>query len=300
MSNNQISPYLQIFKKRIFFDIVADGCGSGCVYCFSKHPQNEQSFLSIDTLDMLCDRICEVPNCHEYILSFCPNTEPMKSKESRALVYHVVERLHSQFKFIQIATKEKIPIEYLDNLNSLVGTPSKIRISISLPYLEHVSLIEPYAAGVDQRLQNFYNIRLFPNLCSILYLRPFNIQMVQNQERYAEIIETYAPNEICVGAEFVPKVDSQQLCTFMYDKKLAPAIFTKPELEDVFAFAKYLREKTHRKIFFSSICNIANQSDYGCLLNLRNFDHRYCIDCEIENRRSNNGFTEEYETDPQI
>lgn len=281
MSNNHISPYLQVFKKRIFFDIVSDGCGSGCVYCFSKNPQNKQTFLKEETLDILCDRICEIPDCQEYILSFCPNTEPMKSSKSRELVYYVIKRLHSHVKYIQIATKENIPIEYLKQLDALVHTPSKIRISISLPYLDQVALIEPNAACVNLRLQNFYNIKPFPGLCSILYLRPFNAQMRDNQDRYVEIIETYKPDEICVGAEFVPKVDSQQLCTFMYDNDLAPSIFTKPDLDDVFAFASYLRNRTHCKIFFSSVCNIANQSNYGCVLNLYNYNHQYCHDCEI-------------------
>ncbi len=285
MSNNPISPYLQIFQKRIFFDIASDGCGSGCVYCFSKHPQNKQIFLSQETLDILCDRICEIPDCQEYILSFCPNTEPMKSDKSRQLVYYVIERLHAHVKFIQIATKENIPVAYLQKLDALVHTPSKIRISISVPYLDNAALIEPNAASVDLRLQNFRNIKAFPSLCSILYLRPFNAQMIQNQDRYVEIIKTFEPDEICVGAEFVPKVDSQQLCTFMYDHNLAPAIFTQAGLDNVFAFAACLRSKTHRKIFFSSVCNIANQSDYGCILNLYNYDHRYCDDCEINGKR---------------
>lgn len=282
MKNNEISPYLQIFHKRIFFDIASEGCGSGCVYCFSRHPDQKQRFLSMENIDTLCDRICQIPDRHGYILSFCPNTEPMKCAQSRELVYHVIRRLHSQVKFIQIATKERIPVEYLQKLDLLVQTPAKVRVSISLPYLDQASLIEPNAAQVCDRLENFHAIRPFSSLRSVLYLRPFNPQMLQNRHRYARLIEKYAPDEICVGAEFVPKVDSQQLCTFMYDNDLAPSIFTSPGTDDVFAFADYLRRETQREIFFSSICNIANQSDYGCILNLETHDRRYCIDCKIK------------------
>lgn len=285
MNNNTISNYLQIFNKRIFFDIASNGCGNGCVYCFTKNPNLPQVLLSTSCVDGLCEEILKFSDCQNSIISFCPNTEPMKSDESRELVYYAISKLHNNVKYIQIATKESIPFEYLGKIDSLISIPSKIRISISVPYLDSAKIIEPYAATIEQRLANFYKIKQFSKLCSILYLRPFNRQMIQNKERYAQIINEYKPDDICVGAEFVPKVNSEQLCTFMYDNDLAPSIFTRTEVEDIFYFVEYLRKKTGRKIFFSSVCNIANSSNYGCVLNLNTYDKRYCLDCTINDTR---------------
>lgn len=279
--NNSISKYIQKFEKRIFFDIVADGCGSGCIYCFTKHPTLEQILLSRDVINNICDEIIKLPDCNETIISLCPNTEPLKSEKSRELIELIVKRLSMKVKYIQIATKEKIPLQFLNFLNKNARFAGQIRISISLPYLQNVDVIEPYAANIFDRIDNFNRIRKFPNLVSILYLRPFNQQMLINKEIYGNLILEYCPDDICIGAELVPRVDGEQFCTYMYDNRLAPGIFEKVEKEKIFEFAGYLRKKAHCKIFYSSICNIANCSNYGCVLNLQQYDMRYCEDCAL-------------------
>lgn len=277
--NNSISKYIQIFDKRIFVDVASKGCGSGCVYCFSKYPSHMQELLSVKDISDICDKIMDLPECNESIISLCPNTEPMKSEESRRLTKVIVERLASKVKFIQIATKEKIPMQFLSFLNENAQYSGQIRISISLPYLNNVDNIEPGAAEIANRLDNFNNIKRFPNLISVLYLRPFNRQMLLNKEEYINIINTYKPDDICLGAEFVPRVDGEQLCTYMYNKQLAPEIFQNVDKADIFRFADYLRKGTDCEVFYSSICNITNCSDYGCKLKLYEYDQAYCKDC---------------------
>lgn len=279
--NNLISEYIQMFDKRIFFDVASDGCGSGCVYCFSKHPTFAQVLLSENMINNICDEIIKLPNCNETIISLCPNTEPMKSKESRELIKLIICRLASNVKFIQIATKEEIPISFLEFLNVKAKFEGQIRISISLPYLHDVDIVEPNAADIFSRIKNFNNIRKFPNLVSILYLRPFNKKMLMDKIEYTKLINTYHPDNICLGAEFVPRVDGDQLCTYMYNTQLASEIFERAEIEDIFDFAQYLRKETHCKVFYSSICNIANCSNYGCVLDLKKYDARYCKDCNL-------------------
>jgi hypothetical protein len=276
---NRISKYIQIFDKRIFIDVASDGCGSGCIYCFTKHPTRQQTLLSDDVINYICDEIIKLPNCNEMIISLCPNTEPMKSNESIELIKIIIGKLATKVKFIQIATKEKIPVEFLGFLNRQSQFEGQIRLSVSLPYIYKNDLIEPKAESVYNRLINFDNIKKFSNLVSILYLRPFNKQMLVAKKDYAELIEKYKPDNICLGAEFVPRVDGEQLCTYMYNTQLAEDIFKNVRKEDIFYFANYLRETVHCKIFYSSICNIANCSDYGCILKLYNHDLCYCKDC---------------------
>lgn len=278
-----ISEYLQIFEKRVFFDISYRGCGSGCVYCFTRAPEEEQQLLPLSVIDEMCNYILSLDHSSELVVSFCPNTEPMKSAESRSLVLHAINRLHRTVRIIQIATKELIPLSYLEQLNAISSKKGNIRISVSLPFLIGANNIEPFAASVNQRLQNFINIKLFPRLLSVLYLRPFNIQMLHNQCAYEEIINQYLPDDVCLGAEFVKKVglDETQYCTFMYDKGEAQSIFTRAEIEDIFTFADFLRTHCGCKVFYSSICNISNSIDYGFCLNLSQYDSRYCLDCDI-------------------
>ena len=280
--NNNISEFIQVFDKRIFIDVASKGCGSGCIYCFSKYPTLKQTLLSEDEMNSICDEIIKLPECDKTIISLCPNTEPMKSKESQELIKLIVDRLISKVKFIQIASKEEIPIQFLDFLNSKARFVGQVRISISLPYLHNVEIIEPNAASISKRLKNFNNIRDYSNLVSVLYLRPFNKQMLLDKEEYIDIINTYCPNDICLGAEFVPRVDGEQLCTYMYNEQLAHDIFESVAKEDIFNFATYLREKTHCKVFYSSICNIANCSNYGCMLKLHQYNLEYCKDCVLQ------------------
>ncbi|WP_285827962.1 hypothetical protein [Bacteroides acidifaciens] len=282
MANNNISEYLQIFDKRIFFDVSSNGCGSNCIYCFTKNPGMPQELLSTEVIHELCTQIKKLRECSESIISLCPNTEPLKSNDSRLLVFQIIQELSPYVKFIQISTKEYIPIDFLERLDYLADKPRKIRISVSLPYLNFTDRIEPGAAPIRERLQNFENIKRFPGISSILYLRPFNQQMISDRELYIDVIRKCQPDDICLGAEFVPKVNDDQLCTFMYNNNLAVDIFKCANIDDIFSFAEYLRQKVKRKVFFSSVCNIANCSDYGCILKLYNYDKRYCLDCCID------------------
>ncbi len=279
MANNDISEYLQIFNNRIFFDIASNGCGSNCIYCFTKNPGAPQELLSLKVIHRLCEQIKEVDSISEYILSLCPNTEPLKSDHSRKLVFHIIQELCSYVKCVQISTKEYIPIDFLQKLNKVATVPGKIRISISLPYLSFTDQIEPGAASIKERLVNINNIKKYEGLSSILYLRPFNKQMILDKDLYVKAILDYMPNDICLGAEFVHKVDNDQLCTFMYDNNMSKIIFTRADIDDVFAFAEYIRKKTGYKVFFSSVCNISNCLDYDCVLKLFKYDKRYCVDC---------------------
>lgn len=278
---DNISQFMQAYEKRVFIDVASNGCGSGCVYCFTKNPQEAQALLDFSTIDALCDYVLNLPNCKEYIVSLCPNTEPMKSAASRERALRIIRKLIGAVKFVQIATKEMIPESYLKELDILSERKGQIRVSISLPYLHSAEIIEPGAASVSDRLKNFENIKKFSRLQSVLYLRPFNRQMIIDKEMYAGVIKQYAPDDICLGAEFVPKVSGNQQCTYMYNDALKPAIFEKPEIDEIFAFADYIRQETSCKVFFSSVCNIANCSDYGCVLTLNKHDPRYCKDCEL-------------------
>ena len=278
---DNVSQFIQIYDKRVFIDVASNGCGNGCVYCFTKNPEKPQNLLDLSTIDNICNYILELPNCKDYIVSLCPNTEPMMSDKSRKLVFRIIKRLIDTVKFVQIATKELIPETYLKKLDALSKRKGQIRISISLPYINFAETLEPGAAAISDRLKNFENIKKNSKLLSVLYLRPFNKQMIIDKDLYANVIKRYKPDNICLGAEFVPKVNGNQQCTYMYNKSLKSSIFEKPEIDELFAFADFLRQSTECKVFYSSVCNIANCSDYGCVLKLGVHDIRYCKDCTL-------------------
>jgi len=276
-----IEKYTQIFAQRVFFDIAKTGCGSGCIYCFTLMPSKPQKLLSKKTIEKMCNEIIKMGLDQKTVISLCPNTEPLKSKESRVRIAKIVKCFAPIFDTIQISTKEYIPINFLEELNRLSRQTNQIRISISLPYLDNTKTIEPAAADINMRKRNFENIRGYPRLRSVLYLRPFNTQMLNNREKYTKIINSYMPDDICIGAEFVNKEDDKQLCTYMYDKDKKDDIFRREDLESIFSFAEKIRESTKKKVFYSSLCNIANSSNYGCVLELYKYDNRYCYDCAL-------------------
>lgn len=174
MANNNISEYLPIFDKRIFFDISSNGRGSSCIYCFTKNPGISQKLLSTEVIHELCTQIKNFQECSRSIILLCPNTEPLKSNDSRLLVFQIIQKLSPYVKFIQRSKKKYIPIDFLERFDYLVDKPRKIRISVSLPYLNFTDRSETGVAPIRKRLQNFENIKRFPGISSILYLQPFN------------------------------------------------------------------------------------------------------------------------------
>ena len=48
---DNILQFIQVYDKRIFIDVASNGCGNGCVYCFTKNPEKPQTLLNISTID---------------------------------------------------------------------------------------------------------------------------------------------------------------------------------------------------------------------------------------------------------
>ena len=99
------------------------------------------------------------------------------------------------------------------------------------------------------------------------------------------MIERTKPDSICIGVEFVPKkideYQNRQLCTNVYDPDIKDSIFVSDNSEKAFLFASIIRREYNIPVFFSSNCDISNDSDCKCILKLFNNDIRYCLDCKL-------------------
>jgi len=278
---NDLKNLFQVANNRIFIDIAVNGCGSGCAYCFTKSPSEEQALLSASVVSEICDLIDSLP-IDINIISLCPNTDPMKSDMSKELTYQVVSYFTPKGYEIQISTKEYIHSDYLELLNDAAKHKGQIRVSVSLPYISKAFQIEPFASPVNVRLDNFHRIHLFEGLSSTLYLRPFNLSMIAEKDTFVDVIRKYRPQHICLGVEYITGNTLYDKCTTLNNDYFASQYFEKTDLSNALYFADYIRSNTGYKVFHSSICNIVNNTSLDCSIKLHNYCIDLCRDCKLK------------------
>lgn len=269
-----IKKYVIKCNQRFFINICDRGCGNGCVYCYVDSKNEEQELLSLSQIQRICEYIDAEYGSTPKIISLCPNTEPLKSPESIKLILYVIRFFIHRGSYIQISTKERIPKPFLDEINRYAE--EKIFINISLPYIVNVGVIEPGAAPIEERLQNFLEIKKYPNLNACLYIKPFNADSYKSAQLFINIIEKYGIDTVCVGVEFQKGADVP--CRSLYDERTAKALFEE-QTESLNDFVKELRQNTGAKIFGSSVCCIYQHFNKKCLLNIPQYDSTLCDDC---------------------
>ena len=269
-----IKNYVIKCDQRFYIDICDRGCGNGCVYCYVDSKNEKQELLKLSQIQKICEYIdVEYGNVPK-IISLCPNTEPMKSPESIELILYIIRFFIPRNSYIQISTKERIPKSFLNEINRFAE--GRIFINTSLPYIINASAVEPRATPIEERLQNFLNIKEYPNLNACLYIKPFSEDAYRNAQSFIDIIEKYGIDTVCVGVEF--QKGTEVPCRSLYDKQIAKVLF-KEQAERLNDFVRKLRQNTKAKVFGSSVCCIYHRFNKKCLLDIPQYDNMLCKDC---------------------
>ena len=274
--NFEVLKYIIVQDERIFIDICERGCGSGCLYCYAPSHNDAQILLDRKQIKMICAYIKDNYNFDKKIISLCPNTEPLKSKESIELVLYIIDFFSNECCYIQISTKERIPEYFLKRINVLSNP--KIYINISIPVICNSSVIEPGAASVKERFDNFAMKDIYHNIHFCLYIKPF-IMKEQDRNLYLEYINHYQIDTVCIGATF--DKDCEVPCISLYNKDKAQKIYDL-QVESINEFIELLHNTTKAKVFGSSVCRIYNQYYDICVLELFRYSEQICKDCSLQ------------------
>ena len=269
--------YIIFEKGRIFVDICKSGCGSGCTYCYVNTKGENQVLLDIDQIQEICEYTREHIDCNNKIISLCPNTEPLKTKEGIQRVLYIIKFFSDLGSYIQISTKECIPDFFWEELQQF--DCSKIYINISVPLIFDTDRFEPGAAKIRKRLEAFKQSSVFPELHLCLYIKPYTKKSRREQLMYARIINEYNIKRVCVGVKFL-KDTSGQPCISLYQKAFASSLF-REQADQIKDFLTLLRTNTNATIYGSSICCIYHDHYGTCDLQLFEYNKRVCHDCAI-------------------
>lgn len=271
----QESKCIIVQNDRFFIDICFWGCGSGCSYCYAPKHNEKQCLLNLEQIKCICEYIKNRYDCHQKIISLCPNTEPLKSKQSISLVLYIIDFFRKQDCYIQISTKEIIPSYFLDEIKHISN--SKIYINISIPMITNSDVVEPNAATYSNRFNNFKLINYYSDINFCLYIKPL-IQIQQDQETYVKNINFYNISKVIIGPTFDKNAEIP--CVSLYDKNDANKILqTQSDYMD--GFIKLLRSKTKAQVYGSSVCVIYNDFKKHCVLKLSQFIKSACEDCSL-------------------
>lgn len=265
-------------KNRVFIDIAKNGCGSACDYCYVPTSRIKQTLLSESEIHIICKSVYDDESySSNLIISLCPNTEPLKSEASSKLSFQIAKYFLPLGNPLQIATKEAISCEYLHELNELCVQNNQLIINISLPTIK-TSRMEPFACNLKDRLSNIKKIKIYPNLSSCLYIKPFLHQTFLEKEAYKKIINQIEPDSVCVGVHFGQKIQSNRILS-VNQEEIENTLYGSQNTTELFQFADYIANQTNKDIYFSSVCIIANMYSFICFNNLNKYDERLCRDC---------------------
>ena len=265
---------LIVENKRVFIDVAYRGCGSGCKYCYVPSASAEQLLASYEDLVKVVGYLSANHLLDDQIVSFCPNTEPFKTRESAERVLFVIRRIKEYQCHIQISTKEYIDNDILQELEKLAGD-NKVFINISMPFL-NASEIEPGAADIQKRVENIERIGRYAHLKCGLYIKPCTKVAINNAHSYIKIIKEVSPDYVCIGIAFDKKAKIP--CTSLYHQEDAELIIATQQ-EMLKEFALQIKSISKCRVVYSSICAIAQIVQYGCTLDLGHYDIDFCKGC---------------------
>ena len=190
---------------RVFLDISASGCSSGCSYCYISGPTRPQVLLSHQELDASITQLDELRivdvGPKGTLISLCPNTEPFKTPLSTELLLRVLHRILPWKNAVQISTKEVIPPAVLEEIDSLAAFPGQVVLFTSCSTISRASVIEPGAAPPSERFRNFGTAKALGarKVVSCLYVKPFLPVTQRDQSAFIEVLQTLRPDAACVG-----------------------------------------------------------------------------------------------------
>lgn len=261
---------------RVFIDVAYEGCGSGCKYCYVSSSADRQLLASYADLGRAVEYLNIRYQNRECIISFCPNTEPFKTKDSIDRVLFVLYRLKGSKFHVQISTKEYISDALLHELNDLAGS-SAIFINVSIPFL-NMKEMEPGAADIEKRILNIERIQHYPGLKCGLYIKPCFSKTIYDAEKYIAVIHQKRPDYICIGVAFDQKADTP--CATLHRETDAAAVIS-AQKDLIIKFAEKLQASVECPVVYSSICAVFQAGYAPCSLDLWRYDRTFCNACNV-------------------
>lgn len=275
----QIQKYVQREGQRIFIDIARNGCGSGCRYCYVDTAKERQILLEEKEIEEICAYLLDFDDLSDCFLSFCPNTEPLKSRESSSKVLKIIKSV-SQFGLaVQISTKERIEPDFISELSELALRKNQFFFNISLPYLTGLDNIEPRAGKLEERLENFRLIADYEAATSCLYIKPFSWMTEKDFQKYVSIIRKHRPDFVCVGAAF--HIDNNQIqpCRTYYHAEEATELMADSQIRQMMEFAGKIHRETGVRTVYSTECSISTECGIPCGIEFFRYEPKMCEGC---------------------
>ncbi len=271
--------YTKLFieeKGRIFIDVAYYGCGSGCKYCYVTSASENQVLASYEDLTQVVKYLNRHYQNKKCIISFCPNTEPFKTKDSIDRVLFVLRGLQVGKYNVQISTKEYICDTLLNELN-ILAKHNAIFINVSMPFLD-MKEIEPDAANIKERISNIERIQRYSYLNCGLYIKPCSQKAINDVEKYIAIVNQTKPDYICIGVAFDKKMDFP--CATLHRENDAMIIIS-AQKDLIIKFAQKIKASVQCPVVYSSICAIFQKNCCNCFLDLWHYDKSLCDSCNV-------------------
>lgn len=266
----------QFVDNRVFIDI-GRGCGNACKYCYLEDSSVLQTVFDNATISECIQKILKSPKFRPgkfgTIVSFCPHTEPFKSKDSAEMLLFAIKELASYENLMQFATKELIPDFFIKGVDK-VSYDGQITAFISISSLDKQEYYEPFAKNISERLENINNLHK-SKIRGCVYLKPFLFDEMEF-ERLSELIREVSPDAICIGViySYLEKQDNE-----IFSHPTEKNLFTKGKNEKMLKFYDCFLKSTHTPVYFTSTCVVAKLNN---IYNNAIIPKDLCIGCSKE------------------
>lgn len=253
---------IHVDGMRVFIDIAKKGCGNGCKYCYIETAETSQVLWEKEKISEALDKL-ELLNAfradaEKFIISLCPSTEPLKSLKARGYILYIIKRLVHYKCFFQIATKDIVTTDFLEEVHKELLFEGQLIINISINNFTMASQIEPNAVTPEERLDNVDIIKKYKKIKSCVLIKPFLSLTYDDIEIFKEKLINHRPDHICVGIYFSNNHNvSEKDSVAYFDEHF--------ERQNVIKICEFMHELSGfigAKVFPSSLC-VFNQYRKG-------------------------------------
>jgi len=256
---------------RVFIDI-AYGCGNGCSYCYSQHANEFQVAYRTNTLNKIITAIINdkrfVKGKAGTLISLCPNTEPLKTREAAIALLFVIEKLSPIGNRIQISTKSIISDFFINEINKLNIPVGQITMFISISSLSNYDKYEPNTPNIYQRIGNIIKLKN-TNIKTCLYIKPF--LLLENDIKYIiDTVNKTTPDAVCIGMQYFQGGSGN------YRHPVNISSFS----EGISSAMKIFKEKydSNKPLFLTSSCVVSYIN--RCALENISIPQQFCLGCK--------------------
>lgn len=202
-------------RDRIFLN-TSLGCDCRCQYCYLADVgiTGVERFCHQQVFDELINLPCFEPGAGGSVLSIGCYSECF-SPENRQETVSLIKKIAPLGNHIQLATKKRIEIGDLMELDRHAQYKNQIGIFISVPTLSQSSIIEIGTDNARERLEVLEYQHLFHNLYFVMYIKPVLPGITRNDiSEYCQILQDYRVKCV-VGGLLHPQPNKQSDTTLV-------------------------------------------------------------------------------------